>query len=141
MLATIGDLQVTADDLDSAMASFPFAERFPTMDENDQAALRGGMLQRLVASRLLTLEARRLGLEQPGFFSLIFFVLRPAILQELIFDSFPRITSYNVCYTKLLREAEGLQLLPKGGILLQSEASGLQAQQARGDQTLQHAAA
>ncbi len=75
VLATIGDLQVTADDLESAMASFPFAERFPGMDENDQAALRGGMLQRLVASRLLTLEAQRLGLEQD-----------PAYLEEL--DSF-----------------------------------------------------
>jgi len=64
VLATVGTLQVTADELESAMASFPFADRFPSMDEKDQAALRGGMLQRLVASRLLTLEAKRLGLEQ-----------------------------------------------------------------------------
>jgi peptidyl-prolyl cis-trans isomerase C len=34
------------------------------MEEQDQAAVRGGMLQRLVASRLLTLEAARLGLDR-----------------------------------------------------------------------------
>lgn len=68
VLATIGELAVTSDDLESAMASFPFADRFPSMDEEDQAALRGGMLQRLVASRLLTLEAERLGLDKsPAF--------------------------------------------------------------------------
>ncbi len=68
VLATVGRLSVTADELESAMASFPFADRFPGMDENDQAALRGGMLQRLVAARLLTLEAERLGLNQtPDF--------------------------------------------------------------------------
>lgn len=72
VLATVGELQVTADELESAMASFPFADRFPGMDENDQAALRGSMLQRLVASRLLTLEAQRLGLDKD-----------PAYLDEL----------------------------------------------------------
>jgi peptidyl-prolyl cis-trans isomerase C len=64
VLATIGELQVTASELESAMASSPFAERFPGMGENDQAALRGSMLQRLVASRLLTLEAKSLGLDK-----------------------------------------------------------------------------
>ena len=72
LLATVGDLQVTSQDLESAIASFPFAERFPSMEEKDQAALRGGMLQRLVASRLLTLEARRIGLDAD-----------PAYLEEL----------------------------------------------------------
>ncbi len=68
VLATVGKLAVTSDDLESAMASFPFADRFPGMDENDQAALRGGMLQRLVASRLLTLEAKRLELDKTPTF-------------------------------------------------------------------------
>jgi hypothetical protein len=68
VLASVGDLSVTSDELESAMASFPFADRFPSMNEGDQAALRGGMLQRLVASRLLTLEAKRLGLDKtPAF--------------------------------------------------------------------------
>ncbi|MEJ2619362.1 MAG: peptidylprolyl isomerase [Candidatus Thiodiazotropha sp.] len=68
VLATIGDLKVTSDELESAMASFPFADSFPSMDENDQAALRGSMLQRLVASRLMTLEAKRLGLDKSPLF-------------------------------------------------------------------------
>ncbi len=64
VLATIGKLQVTSNELESALASSPFADRFPSMDENDQAALRGSMLQRLVASRLLTLEAQRLEIDK-----------------------------------------------------------------------------
>jgi parvulin-like peptidyl-prolyl isomerase len=64
VLATVGNLQVTSNELESALASSPFADRFPAMEENDQAALRGGMLQRLVASRLLTLEAQRLELDK-----------------------------------------------------------------------------
>ena len=64
VLATIGTLQVTSDDLDTAMASSPFATQMISMDEDDQAGLRGDMLRRLVAARLLTLEARRLGLDK-----------------------------------------------------------------------------
>jgi parvulin-like peptidyl-prolyl isomerase len=64
VLATIGTLQVTSDDLDIAMASSPFATQMTSMDEDDQAGLRGDMLRRLVAARLLTLEARRLGLDK-----------------------------------------------------------------------------
>jgi peptidyl-prolyl cis-trans isomerase C len=64
ILATVGDLTVTASDLRSAMASSPFATQFPSMERGDQAALRGTLVQRLVVSRLLYLEAERLGLEQ-----------------------------------------------------------------------------
>jgi parvulin-like peptidyl-prolyl isomerase len=64
VLATIGTLQVSSDDLDAAMASSPFATQMTSMDEDDQAGLRGDMLRRLVAARLLTLEARRLGLDK-----------------------------------------------------------------------------
>lgn len=68
VLATVGNQQVTADDLKSAMASSPFATQEATMDENDQASLRGDMLRRLVAARLLTLEAQRLGLDKTKSF-------------------------------------------------------------------------
>ncbi|MEJ2424092.1 MAG: peptidylprolyl isomerase [Candidatus Thiodiazotropha sp.] len=68
VLVSVGPLQVTSHDLESALSSFPFADRVPGMDEKDQAALRGDMLQRLVAARLLSLEADRLGLaEDPGY--------------------------------------------------------------------------
>ena len=68
VLATVGDQAVTADDLAEALASSPFATQFTTMDENDQAALRGDMLQRLVAARLLFLEALRQGIENTEAF-------------------------------------------------------------------------
>jgi parvulin-like peptidyl-prolyl isomerase len=68
VLASVGTLRVTATDLNSAMASAPFAGRFPSMAEDDQAGLRGDMLRRLVVSRLLTLEAQHLGLDKkPAF--------------------------------------------------------------------------
>ena len=68
VLASVGPLQVTATDLKSAMASSPFAEKFPSMAEDDQAGLRGDMLRRLVVSRLLTLEGQRLGIDKtPAF--------------------------------------------------------------------------
>ena len=64
VLVTVGTMQVSSDDLNAAMASSPFATQQASMDENDQAGLRGNMLRRLVAARLLTLEARRLGLDK-----------------------------------------------------------------------------
>jgi len=64
VLVTIADLQVSSDDLDAAMASSPFATQMASMDEDDQAGLRGDMLRRLVAARLLLLEAQRLGLDK-----------------------------------------------------------------------------
>lgn len=64
VLVTIGPLQVNSDDLNAAMASSPFATQQTSMDEDDQAGLRGDMLRRLVAARLLTLEAQRLGLDK-----------------------------------------------------------------------------
>ena len=68
VLAAVGDQAVTADDLAEALASSPFATQFTTMDESDQAALRGDMLQRLVAARLLYLEALHQGLENTEVF-------------------------------------------------------------------------
>lgn len=64
VLVTIGSLQVSSDDLNAAMASSPFATQSTSMDEDDQAGLRGDMLRRLVAARLLALEAQRLGLDK-----------------------------------------------------------------------------
>jgi peptidyl-prolyl cis-trans isomerase C len=64
VLVTIGNMQVSSEDLNAAMASSPFATQQASMDEDDQAGLRGDMLRRLVASRLLTLEAQRLGLDK-----------------------------------------------------------------------------
>jgi peptidyl-prolyl cis-trans isomerase C len=64
VLVTIDKQQVTSDDLNSAMASSPFETQQTSMNENDQAGVRGNMLRRLVAARLLSLEAQRLGLDK-----------------------------------------------------------------------------
>jgi len=68
VLATVGKMEITSDDLNMAIDSSPFNTQFVSMDENDQAGIRGDMLKRLVASRLFLLEAQRLGLDKsPGF--------------------------------------------------------------------------
>ncbi len=63
-LAQVGTLTVTSQDLEEALASSPMASAFPSLDADAQAALRGDLLQRLVAARLLEQEARRLGLDR-----------------------------------------------------------------------------
>lgn len=68
VLVTIGKMQVTSDELNAAMASSPFSTQLASMDEKDQAGIRGDMLRRLVSARLLTLEARRLKLDKSKTF-------------------------------------------------------------------------
>lgn len=68
VLAKVGTLSVTASDLEMALASSPYATQFVAMDEDDQAALRGDLLRRLVAQRLLLLEAERTGLADSPLF-------------------------------------------------------------------------
>ncbi len=60
--------QITESQLESAMRAAPFATQFPAMNEQDQAYLRGDMLQRLAQSEALYLEAQRLGILQHSDF-------------------------------------------------------------------------
>ena len=64
VLVRVADDEVTAADLEQAVKSSPFATQFNTLDEDEQAALRGDLLKRLVAFRLLRLEARAQGLDR-----------------------------------------------------------------------------
>jgi parvulin-like peptidyl-prolyl isomerase len=68
VLANVGALAVTASELEMALASSPFATQFVAMDEDDQAALRGDLLRRLVVQRLLLLEAERTGISGASAF-------------------------------------------------------------------------
>lgn len=68
VLATIGHDEIRSHDLDLAIASSPFNTQFNTMDEDEQASLRGDMLRRLVSARLLALEAKRLGMDKTAEF-------------------------------------------------------------------------
>ncbi len=68
ILVTVGDRELTSQQLEKALRSSPFATQFPTLDEEEQARLRGDMLQRLVHFELLRLEAERLHLDRsPSF--------------------------------------------------------------------------
>ena len=68
VLVTIGGEAIHSRELEKVMASSPFYTQFNTMSEDEQASLRGDMLRRLVSARLLTLEAKRLGLDKtPAF--------------------------------------------------------------------------
>lgn len=86
VLATVGDQSVNSSDLKSAIASSPYAVQFNTMNEDDQAALRGSMLQRLVASRLLLLEARKLDLEHSAEYQSEQETFRNGLLYRLYMD-------------------------------------------------------
>jgi len=68
VLVKVGEEAVTAADLERAVRSSPYATQFNTLDEEEQAALRGDLLKRLVAFRLLRLEAHAKGLDQSDQF-------------------------------------------------------------------------
>lgn len=58
VLVTIGQSgQVTDQQLEAAMKAAPFATQFPSLDEKDQAYLRGDMLLRLAQAEALYQEA------------------------------------------------------------------------------------
>ncbi|WAK00793.1 peptidylprolyl isomerase [Methylobacter sp. YRD-M1] len=61
VLVKVGNGQVTEQQLEKAMSAAPFASQFPSMDEKDQAYLRGDMLMRLARSEALHQEAVALG--------------------------------------------------------------------------------
>ncbi len=86
VLATVGNLKVTSSDLEQAVNSSPFATQFVTMDEDEQASLRGDLLQRLVASRLLRLEAKSLGLDQSESFKKDLKSFRTGLLYKIYKD-------------------------------------------------------
>jgi len=87
VLATVGDTEVTDTELERAINSSPFATQFVAMDEDDQAALRGDLLQRLVASRLLLMEAKRLKLDQSEEYKRNFESFRLGLLYKHYLDS------------------------------------------------------
>ncbi len=108
VLVTVGPTKVTASDLEKAVRSSPFATQFNTMDAPEQAVLRGNLLKRLVALRLLRLEAHARGLDQ-----------RESFLQELKDFRTSRLYRY---YIQKLREQ--LQLSEDKEKELEAEYAG-----------------
>jgi len=69
VLVTIGKSgQVTQQQLEVAMSAAPFATQFPSMDENDQAYLRGDLLLRMARAEALYMEAVDAGINQSTAF-------------------------------------------------------------------------
>lgn len=69
VLVTIGGSgQVTEQQLEIAMKATPFATQFPSMDEKDQAYLRGDMLLRMARAEALYQEAVEAGKNQSDVF-------------------------------------------------------------------------
>jgi peptidyl-prolyl cis-trans isomerase C len=64
VVARVGDVGITVNQLTSAMASSPFATGFPALEQEEQAKIRGNMLVRLVHAELLRQEAEALGLRR-----------------------------------------------------------------------------
>ncbi|MFK5984802.1 MAG: peptidylprolyl isomerase [Pseudomonadota bacterium] len=64
ILVSIDKYQITANELQSTVASSPIAIQFNTMDEKQQASIRGDLLKRLVAAKLLRLEAEKQQLDK-----------------------------------------------------------------------------
>jgi len=68
VLVTVNDQSITAGELEQAVKSSPFATQFNTLDEHEQAGLRGDILRGMVATKLLFLEAKALGVDKSDAF-------------------------------------------------------------------------
>lgn len=82
-LVTIENLKVTDSDLEEALRSSPFYTQFNAMSEDEQGALRGNILKRLVTSRLLSLEAAATNLENSKAFKQDVATFRNGLLYRL----------------------------------------------------------
>ncbi|RTZ59601.1 MAG: foldase [Gammaproteobacteria bacterium] len=69
VLVSVGGKAITAGDLEQAVTSSPFATQFNTLEENEQAGLRGDILKGIVATKLLFLEAKAQGIDKTERFA------------------------------------------------------------------------
>ncbi len=68
VLVKVGGGRVTGYQLEQALKAAPFATQFPSMDEKDQARLRGDILLRLTQAEALYQEAVDQGLDREPLF-------------------------------------------------------------------------
>jgi len=88
VLVTIGQSgQVTEQQLEAAMQAAPFATQFPSMDEKDQAYLRGDMLLRMARSEALYLEAIATGKHESVVFQQEMSNFKTSLLARLYLKS------------------------------------------------------
>lgn len=68
VLVRVGSQDIRAIDLEQALSSSPVSTTFISMSEDNQARVRGDMLQRLIAAELVYLEAVAQGIpERPAY--------------------------------------------------------------------------
>ena len=72
ILVTVGDRDISATELQKVVASSPIATQFNTMDEPDQAMIRGRMLKNLIYSEMIYQQALAEHIDQ-----------RPSIASEI----------------------------------------------------------
>jgi len=86
ILVSVDGEEITAGDLEQAVASSPFATQFNTLDQNQQAGLRGDILKGMVSSKLLYVEARALGLDHSEAFRKDLSEFRNGLLYKTYMD-------------------------------------------------------
>jgi parvulin-like peptidyl-prolyl isomerase len=85
VLARVGGVDITAEDLESTIASSPIGAQFPTMDEELQARVRGDLLARLINAQLLYLEALEEGVDKSAEFEAQMSSYRDGLLSQRYF--------------------------------------------------------
>ena len=86
ILVTIKDQVIRAGELQQVIGSSAIALQFNTMSEKEQAAIRGDILKRLVAQRLLRLEAESQGLGDTETFKKDIAEFRKGLLYRYYID-------------------------------------------------------
>ncbi len=109
VLVTIGESgHVTEKQLEIAMQAAPFATQFPSMDEDDQAYLRGDMLLRMARAEALYQEAEALGKKQSLLFRHEMSNFKTALLaQRYIAHLRQQLTISEALEKKFAKETEG----------------------------------
>ena len=109
VLVTIGESgEVTQQQLESAMSAAPFATQFPSMDEKDQAYLRGDMLLRMARAEALYMEAVDTGINQSTLFKKEMRTFKTALLaQRYLINLRKEIQIPKELEQKLLKQTKG----------------------------------
>lgn len=114
VLARVGKHAIRAGELETALASAPFATTFMSMSADDQARARGDMLQRLIGRQLLLLEAQAQGIRDTEAFRNELAVTRTSLLAQasleaLVEDSEPDPQTVASLRDKLSKEPDALE--------------------------------
>ena len=86
ILVTVDDEKITSRLLEETVNSSPYAVQFNTMSADEQASLRGDLLNRLVASKLLIVEAKKQKIDQDKEFQSDVALFKKGLLYRYYMD-------------------------------------------------------